>query len=51
MKPGMKSTACVTGIVLSMLVGNVQAQQVPLPQTPAEVTGPAPGLMTKAYTT
>ena len=49
--PGMKhltSTACATGIVLSMLVGNLQAQQVPIPQTAAEVSGPAPGPMTQA---
>jgi hypothetical protein len=32
-----------------MLVGNVDAQQVPIPQTAAEVPGPAPGPMTKAY--
>jgi hypothetical protein len=52
MKPVMKhlkSTACAVSIVLSMLVGNLQAQQVPIPQTAAEVTGPAPGPMTKAY--
>jgi hypothetical protein len=52
MKPGLKhlkSTACAVSIVLSMLVGNVQAQQVPIPRTPAEVPGPAPGTMTKAY--
>ena len=52
MKPGMKhlkSTACAIGIVLAMLVGNLQAQQVPIPQTAAEVPGPAPGPMTKAY--
>ena len=42
-------TACAIGIILSMLVGNVQAQQVPIPQTAAEVPGPAPGTMTKAY--
>jgi hypothetical protein len=51
MKPGLKhlkSTACAVSIVLSMLVGNVQAQQVPIPQTAAEVPGPAPGPMTKA---
>src|SRR4029453_14644820 len=51
-KPGMKhlkSTACAIGTVLVMLVGNVHAQQVPLPQTAAEVRGPAPGPMTKAY--
>ena len=44
-----KSIVCTIGIVLSMLAGNVQAQQVPIPQTPAEVSGPAPGTMTKAY--
>ena len=52
MKPYMKhlqSTACAIGTVLSMLVGNLQAQQVPIPQTAAEVPGPAPGPMTKAY--
>ena len=51
MQPGMKhlkSAACAVGIVLSM-VGNLQAQQVPIPQTAAEVSGPAPGTMTKAY--
>jgi hypothetical protein len=51
MNPGMKhlkSAACAIAIVL-LLVGNVQAQQVPLPQTPAEVPGPALGPMTKAY--
>ena len=32
-----------------MLVGNLQAQQVPIPQTAAEVPGPTPGPMTKAY--
>ena len=45
----LKSIACAISIVLSMLAGNVQAQQVPIPQTPAEVSGPAPGTMTKAY--
>ena len=45
----LKSIACAIGIILSMLVGNVQAQQVPIPQTAAEVPGPAPGTMTKAY--
>jgi hypothetical protein len=52
MKPGLnhlKCTACAIGFILSVLVGNVQAQQVPIPQTPAEVSGPAPGTMTKAY--
>ena len=32
-----------------MLVGNLQAQQVPIPQTAAEVPGPTLGPMTKAY--
>jgi hypothetical protein len=53
MKPGMKhlkSTACAIGIVLSMLVGSTQAQQVPIPQTAAQVPGPVPGTaMTKEY--
>ena len=52
MKPGMrhpKSTACAVSIVLSMLAGNVQAQQVPIPKTPAEVPAPVLGPMTKAY--
>jgi hypothetical protein len=52
MKPGtkqLKSTACAIGTVFAMLAGNVQAQQVPIPQTATEVPGPAPGLMTTAY--
>jgi hypothetical protein len=53
MKPGMKylkSTACAIGIVLSMLVGSTQAQQVPIPQTAAQVPGPTPGTaMTKEF--
>ena len=44
----LKSTACAIGTVLAMLVGDLQAQQVPIPQTAAEVPGPAPGPMTKA---
>ena len=51
MKPGMKqhlkSTAWAI-TVLAMLVGNLQAQQVPIPQTAAEVPGPTSGPMTKA---
>jgi hypothetical protein len=38
MKPGMKHltfTACAIGVILSVLVGNAQAQQVPLPQNAA----------------
>jgi len=52
MKPGMKQlkfTACVISAILTMLVGSVQAQQVPNPQTAAEVPGPAAGPMTTAY--
>jgi hypothetical protein len=37
-------------VALVMLAGSTQAQQVPFPQTAAEVPGPAPGTaMTKAY--
>ena len=52
MKLGMKhlkSTVCAIGTVLAMLVGNLQAQQVPIPQTAAAVPGPTLGPMTKAY--
>ena len=51
MKPNnyIQSTACAIGTVLAMLVGNLQAQQVPIPQTAAEVPGPTLGPMTKAY--
>ncbi len=52
MKPGLsylKSAACAIGIALAMPAGHVHAQQVPIPQTAAEVRGPAPGPMTKAY--
>src|SRR6476469_8840853 len=43
-------TACtIFGIVFLTAVGNVQALQVPIPQTATEVPGPAPGTMTKAY--
>jgi hypothetical protein len=37
-------------VALAMLAGSTQAQQVPFPQTAAEVLGPVPGTaMTKAY--
>src|SRR5260221_10585156 len=53
MKPSsmhLKCTTCAIAIVLSILVGSVQAQQFPNPQTPAEVPGPAAGnTMTKEY--
>jgi len=46
----LKSVACTIGVALAMLLGNVQAQQFPIPTTAAEVPGPAPGTaMTKAY--
>ena len=45
----LKSVACVMGVTLTMLVVNVQAQQVPIPTTAAEASGPASGPMTKAY--
>ena len=51
-KPGMKpltSTACAIGVVLALLVGHLHAQQVRIPQTAAQVPGPAPGPMTKTY--
>jgi len=52
MKPRTKhflSIACAVTIALAMSAVSVQAQQVPIPQTAAEVSGPAPGPMTKAY--
>ena len=39
--------ACVVGV--TMHTGNGEAQQVPIPQTAAEVPGPALGPMTKDY--
>ena len=53
MKPGLKHLMCIACAVaiipsMLMLVGNAQAQQVPIPQTAAEVPGPAPGPMTTA---
>jgi hypothetical protein len=53
MKPGLKHlmcTACAVAIIPSMmLAGNLQAQQVPIPKTAAEVPGPVLGPMTKPY--
>src|SRR5271166_296240 len=43
------AAALVGALALAMLAVSVQAQQVPIPQTAAEVPGPAPGPMTKAY--
>ncbi len=48
LKP-LKWAACAIATALAMPVGDVQAQQVPIPQTAAEVPGPTPGPMTKAY--
>ena len=36
-------------LVAPALVGNLQAQQVPIPHTATEVPGPAAGPLTKAY--
>lgn len=53
MIPGMnhlKLAVRAIGVTLAMLVVSVQAQQFPIPQTAAEVPGPASGTaMTKAY--
>jgi hypothetical protein len=41
---------CGIGVAFAMAVQNAQAQQIPIPQTAAEVPGPASGTaMTKAY--
>ena len=45
----LKFVTCAMGVTLAMLMVNVQAQQVPIPTTAAEVSGPASGPMTKAY--
>src|SRR5271157_413591 len=45
----LMAAALVGALALAMLAVSVQAQQVPIPQTAAEVSGPAPGPMTKAY--
>ena len=45
----LSSIACAVAIAVAILAVSVQAQQVPIPQTAAEVSGPAPGPMTKAY--
>ena len=51
MKPGamhLKFAACAIGVAVAMLAGTVQAQQIPIPTTAAEVSGPVSGtLMTK----
>jgi hypothetical protein len=46
----LKSVACAVTIVFLLPVVSVQAQQVPIPTTAAQVPGPAPGTaMTKEY--
>ncbi|WP_165435407.1 DUF1254 domain-containing protein [Bradyrhizobium sp. Leo121] len=46
----MRSLVSFVVVALAMLLGEAQAQQVPLPKSSAEVPGPAPGTaMTKAY--
>jgi hypothetical protein len=45
----MKPVACAIAIFLAIFVGNVNAQQVPIPQNAAEVPGPALVPMTSAY--
>src|SRR5271167_4410972 len=45
----LMAAALVGAIALAMLAVSVRAQQVPIPQTAAEVTGPALGPMTKDY--
>ena len=53
MKHGMKTLGFAIraiGVVVAMLAGSAQAQQVPIPTTAAQVHGPAPGTaMTREY--
>jgi hypothetical protein len=45
-----KSVASVIGAALTIMAVGVQAQQLPIPTTAAEVPGPVPGnMMTPAY--
>jgi len=44
-----RSSTLLVAAVLTLVAGQVQAQQVPIPQTAADVTGPAPGPVTNAY--
>lgn len=44
-----KSTACRISVMLAMLAGSLRGQQVPIPQTATDVSGPVGGPMTKAY--
>jgi len=45
----LKLVACAIAAALALLAEDVQAQQVPIPQTASEVPGPALGAMTPAY--
>ncbi len=45
----LASVICAVCIGLALVSSQVQAQQVPIPQTAAEVPGPALGPMTKEY--
>jgi hypothetical protein len=45
----LKSFAYAIVVAIAMLLGNARAQQVPIPQTAAEVPGPMQGTMTKTY--
>jgi hypothetical protein len=44
-----KVSTDVIGVALAMLAGSTQAQQVPIPQTAAQVPGPAGNTMTPQY--
>ena len=47
---GRQNLAVVAALVCALVVTTVQAQQVPIPTTAAQVPGPASGTaMTKAY--
>lgn len=45
----LKLVACTIAAALAMLAAEVEAQQIPIPQTAAEIPGPALGPMTPAY--
>jgi len=42
-------TILAAALVCALAFTSARAQQVPIPTTAAEVSGPAPGPMTKAY--
>ena len=49
MKPKRTHDLIAAVLVGALAFTSAHAQQVPIPQTAAEVRGPAPGPMTKAY--